>query len=229
MRGQAGFTLIELVVGATMGAVITMAALFAVRHLGIAAARADARVREGAAVDRLSERLEAEAASAWAVYVPANDAYGAPNADGHEVAFFTQDGAHRSYAWAYDFDAASGTVTRSSLVPGGAPIAGERFGPFDAFTAAFTDAVSLADPLFAQASAPSVRYAFASMPGAIGGNGIVTLRIASATIARTALLASATAPTTFTVVVPYTPGPPASPTPTPTPLPQATLSPTPPP
>ena len=89
MRGQAGFTLIELAVGAAIAAVITLAALVAVRQFGIAAAHADARVRDGAAVDRLSERLEAEAAGAWAVYVPASDAYGNANADGHEVAFFT--------------------------------------------------------------------------------------------------------------------------------------------
>lgn len=228
MRHERGFTTIELIVGAAIAAFALFVALAAARQLAGVAAHADARVRQTAAADRLIERLVAEAASAWAVYVPPTDAYGRPNSDGHDVAFFSEDGAHRAYAWAYDFDVATGMATRVAFAPGTAPAAGERIGPFSTFAASSADVTALGDPLFAQATAPVVHYAFAAMPGAVGGNGVVSLHVASASVDRTVVLASATAPTTFTVVVNYTP-PPVVFTATPSPLPVATLSPTPPP
>lgn len=226
---QHGFTLIDIVVGAAIAAFFLFTVLAVSRELVGAAARADSHVQDAANADRLTERLSAEAASAWAVYVPANDAFGNPNADGHEVAFFSEDGAHRPYTWAYHFDTASHDLTRVALVPGSAPLPGERIGAFASFTASARDVTSLGDPLFARATAPVVHYAFAAMPGAVGGNGVVTLHVTTQQVDRTVSLASATAPTTFTIVVHYTPSPPQAPTPTPAPLPVATLTPTPPP
>lgn len=185
---------------------------------------ANLRVNASANAGRLIERLSSEAASAWAVYVPPTDALGQSNADGHELDFFSEDGAHRVYAWAYIFDAADKSLTRYTIVSGGAPVAGDVIADIDTLRATAASVSSLSasssaayDPLFASANAADVPYAFSAMPGAIGGNRLVVLQIVASGVSRNVLLASEDAPTAFTVVVNYTPSPApvASPTPAP--------------
>ena len=183
------------------------------------------------AAARLEERLSSEASSSWAVFVPQTDVLGFDDSDGHEVDFFSEDGSHRPYAWAYRFDAKTKTVTRYSYAPGVGPQSGETLGPFDGFTANEADASNVAspasalyDPLFANVSVPTVRYTFAAMPSAQGGNGIVELAVSARGVNEKIILASAAAPTSFTVVLTYTPAPPPS-TGTPAPLPSLTPTP----
>ena len=104
MDRQAGFTLIETLVGAAIGVLLVVGRAGLRRPDGRPGRNAaNQRVNAVAGAGRLVERMSSEAASAMAVYVPATDALGQSNTDGHEVDFFTEDGAHRTYAWAYTF------------------------------------------------------------------------------------------------------------------------------
>jgi type II secretory pathway pseudopilin PulG len=219
MGRQAGFTLIETLVGATIASVVIWVLVaMASRTIGWAASL-NARVNGQAGAARLIERLSSEAASAWAVSVPATDALGNSNADGHEVDFFAEDGSHRPYAWAYNYVAGTRTITRYALVTGAAPAAGDTIGDIDGFSGAGIRVTALAaDPLFAGATAPDVPFSFGIAPGAIGGNRLVAVQIDASGVDRSVLLANAGAPTAFTVVVNYTPSPAPLATATPAPL-----------
>ncbi len=219
-ESQAGFTLVELVVAAAIAAVVIGSLVTFASRLTQATSALGTRVQSQSAAERLMERLTAEAASAWAVYVPATDVNGHANSDGHELDFFSEDGAHRPYSWAYVFDTTQRRITRYAFAAGTAPTAGEVIGPIDAFTATALSVAQLpaADPLFAGATATPVTYGFDASPSAVGGNALVQLQIIASGVHRNELLASATAPTTFTVIVNYTPSPAPVATPTPVPL-----------
>jgi prepilin-type N-terminal cleavage/methylation domain-containing protein len=214
MDRQSGFTLIETLVGAAIGAVMIWGLLVLADRMVASASAAALRANAGANAARLIERLSSEAASAWAVYVPATDSLGKSNGDGHELDFFSEDGAHRVYAWAYTFDAATTSLTRYALVAGGTPVAGDVIAHIDTFSATPASVTNLGtsssaayDPLFASANAVDVPYAFAAMQSAVGGNRLVVVAIIASGVNRSVLLASEDAPTTFTVVVNYTPSP----------------------
>lgn len=208
MDRQVGFTLIETLIGAAIGALLVWGVLVFADRMAAWGNAANQRVNAVAGAGRLVERMSSEAASSMAVYVPATDALGASNGDGHEVDFFTQDGAHRTYLWAYTFSAAAKTVTRYALNPGNAAIAGDTLADIDAFSANALRVTQLPayDPLFAAASASDVP-----------GNRLVAVQITASGVNRSVLLASADAPTAFTVVVTYTPSP--APVATATPVP----------
>ena len=219
MDRQSGFTLIEAMIGAAIGLIVVWGLLvFAGRVLGWANA-ANQRVNAVANADRLIERMSSDAVSALAVYVPATDALGTSNGDGHEVDFFTEDGAHRIYGWAYTFSAATGTLTRYALNPGAAATAGDTLDDLDSFSASALTVGQLGsyDPLFAAASAPDVPFTFSAMPGVVGGNRLVAVQLTASGVNRSVLLAGADAPTAFTVVVTYTASP--APVATATPIP----------
>jgi Tfp pilus assembly protein PilV len=209
MERQSGFTLLETLIGAAIGAAIVWGLVVFADRIAAWGYAANMRLNAVADTDRLIERMSSEAASSWAVYVPATDALGASNSDGHEVDFFTEDGAHRTYTWAYNFDAATKTVTRYTTDPGNAPAPGDTLGSIDTFSASGLGVSELGsyDPLFAGASATDVPFTFAAMPGAIGGNRLVVVQITASGVNRSALLAGGDAPTAFTVVVTYTPSP----------------------
>jgi type II secretory pathway pseudopilin PulG len=221
---ERGFTLIETTIGAAIAAMVILGLVVLADRYAAAASALNARLTAQASADRLFERLSSEAASAWAVFVPASDVLGNANADGHELDFFSEDGSHRPYAWAYLYDPTSKTLTRYAYAPGAAPGAGEPAGAFDAFSVSSEDVSALSDPsgaaydpLFAASSAPPVHYAFAAMPSAQAGNGLVRIHVTASGVDRTEVLASGTAPTAFTVMIAYTPSPPPPATPTPSP------------
>ena len=209
MGRQAGFTLLETIVAAAIGVLLVWGVLAFVDRMVAWGNAANQRVNAVANAERLIERMSSEAASAWAVFVPATDALGASNSDGHEVDFFTEDGAHRTYGWTYTFSAATKTLTRYTLDPGNAASAGDQLVDIDGFSASPLRVTQIAsyDPLFAGATATDVPYNFTAMPGALGGNGLVAVQITASGVNRSVLLASADAPTAFTVVVTYTPSP----------------------
>jgi len=224
MERERGFTLIEILVGAAIAFFVMWGLVaFAARSAAWTQA-SNQRLNASANAGRLLERLSSEAASAWAVYVPSTDVLGANNADGHEVDFFSEDGAHRIYRWAYRFDATSKTLTRYALGANG-PLAGDALGDIDAFSASAQSVRALGspsspayDPLFATASAPDVPFSFAAVPNALGGNRLVAITLVASGVDRNVVLASEDAPTAFTVVVNYTPSPSPAVTPTVTPL-----------
>lgn len=199
---EGGFTLLETLIAAALGTLVLGGALLAGAQLSRTAAAADDRMRGIDAVARLDERLHSDASSAWAVFVTPGNA--------SEVDFYSQDGAHRPFFWRYSYDATMRAVARG----------GEIFAPVSGFLAAGVQAsqIGVLDPLFANARVPDVAYAFS--PGTPAGNALVHVRIDAPGIVRDEFLSSATAPTTFTVVIEYTPSPPPIATPTPTPIPQ---------
>jgi Tfp pilus assembly protein PilV len=226
MERQAGFTLLETLVGAAIAFVMLWGLVAMADRLVAAAGAANRRVVAGANAGRLIERLSSEAASSLAVYVAPTDALGRSNSDGHELDFYTQDGAHRGYAWAYTFDRATQTLTHYALSAAGAPLAGDMLNDIDSFSATAATVTQLGipsspafDPLFAGANATDVPYSFATMPNAIGGNRLVVVQLVASGVDRSVVLATQDAPTAFTVVVNYTPSPPPVVTPTPSPVP----------
>ncbi len=226
MERQAGFTLIETLVGAAIAVIMIGGLVVLVDRMVVWANAANLRVNGSANAARLIERLSSDAAGAWAVFVPSTDILGQSNTDGHEIDFFSEDGAHRVYAWAYTFDASTKSVTRYAIVSGGAPVAGDVIGDIDSLRATPASVSGLSssasaayDPLFASASATDVPYTFSAMPSAIGGNRLVAVQLVASGVTRDVALASEDAPTTFTVVVNYTPSPAPVVTPSPSPVP----------
>jgi hypothetical protein len=114
------------------------------------------------------------------------------------------------------YDPATNAVTGYAYAPGEAPVAGETYEGVTAFHARRFPISDLAkassdiyDPLFAGAALVPVDVAFGWDPAATGGNELARVRVAAPGVDRTLLLASGTAPSHFTVIVDYTPAPPA--------------------
>ncbi len=231
-RGERGFSLIEVLLAGAIAAIATMLLVMLAHHLARATQALDLRLQGSSAAHALLDRLDGDSQTAWAVWVPPLDVAGEENRDGHEVDLFAQDASHRRYAWAYRFDAASHEVTRYAYAAGIAPLSGVTYRPIDAFSAATSPASAIGnpadatyDPLFASARVGSYAYDYGTTFGAIGGNAITRVRVVAAGADLSTLLASATAPSRFTVVVTYTPPPAPLGTPAPTPLPLAPFGP----
>ncbi len=225
-NAESGFTLVETIVGAAVAFFVIWTLVAIANRSVTAAAHLHAMMSGENAAARLTERLGSESASAWAVWVPGRDVVGDNDADGHEVDLFAEDGAHRAHAWAYRYDAQTHLLTRYAYAPGVPAQPGEIMGYFDSFRAVMGDPGALGDPsnrdwydpLLAGVSAPLVHYAFASMPSAQGGNGLVNVSLSASGVEQSIIITGAAAPTTFTIVLPYTPAPiPATPTPGPLP------------
>jgi prepilin-type N-terminal cleavage/methylation domain-containing protein len=210
MQLQRGFTLVEVLIAAGISVMLAAIAI-GIAHAAIGwSQRTSARANAQAALDRLEERFDAESAGAWSVFVPATDVFGTTNLDGHEVDMANEDALRRPSFRAYLYDANAHTIAEYVYgSPGAAPIAtGEVTANVTAFVATNGKASALAGPLFANATIAdaSVPLSF-GIPEAVGGN---RLTLVSATIGhfeRDVVLASATAPSSYTVVLRYTPAP----------------------
>ncbi|HEY1977055.1 MAG TPA: hypothetical protein VGG89_10940 [Candidatus Baltobacteraceae bacterium] len=219
VEAQRGFSLAEIIVASAIAFTIGALLVWMAHATVLAAAHMDTRLSARSTFDRLAERLTADASSAWSVFVPARDVLGNANADGHELDFVSEDASHRSYWWAYDFDARASQVTVYAYAPGTTASAGDVYsgiGALAAETHALTDLANASsdiyDPLFANDALTPVDVPFEWGGSAAGGNHLVRLRVTAEGVDRTMLLATATAPTHFTVVVDYTP-PPVTPAP----------------
>lgn len=159
------------------------------------AASLNTRLNATANADRLVERLATDAASAWTVSASS------PN----EIDFFSEDGSHRPLRWLYRFDPTQQTVTRSS---------GEIFSAIGGFTASNADVTDLANPTTDAYDPLLGSSTITSTPG----NTLVALHLLGTGVDRTEFFASGAAPTSFTVVVHYTPSPTPLVTATPAPL-----------
>ncbi|HEY1682247.1 MAG TPA: prepilin-type N-terminal cleavage/methylation domain-containing protein [Candidatus Tumulicola sp.] len=215
MRGQRGFSLLEVLIASAIAVVLACQSIAAIHAFALEAASTGRRVRAASAWAGLRERLAGSAATAWSVFVPQRDVLGNANADGHEVDFVTQDATRRSFWWAYAFDRSKRRITQYAYSPGGDMRAGATYDDIDGFAAIAypISAVALPsspayDALFAGATAPDVTVPFAWTPAAAGGNGIVRATIDAPGVHALEILAPATAPTRFTVVLTYTPAPP---------------------
>lgn len=216
---QRGFSLAEIIVAAAIAFTIGAVLIWLTHATVLAAAHLEQRLNARSTIDRLAERMSADASGAWSIFVPRRDVHGALNGDGHELDFVSEDASHRSYWWAYDFDARNSQVTVYAYAPGTPPAAGDVYSGIDTFSGETHALSDLADPsshvydaLFAGDALAPVDVPFDWGGNAVGGNHLVRVRTAGEGVDRTMLLATGTAPTHFTVVVDYTP-PPALPTP----------------
>jgi len=219
VESQRGFSVAEIVIASAIAFTIGALLVWLSHATVLAAAHLDQRSSARSTVDRLAERLTTDASGAWSVFVPARDVLGNAAGDGHEIDFVSEDASHRSYWWAYDFDARASHVTVYAYAPGAPASPGDVYSGVDTFSAETHALGELAnpasdvyDPLFAADTLTPVDVPFEWGGSAVGGNHLVRVHIAAEGIDRTMLLATGTAPTHFTVVVDYTP-PPATPTP----------------
>jgi prepilin-type N-terminal cleavage/methylation domain-containing protein len=210
MHSQRGFTLVEVLIAAGISVMLAAFLVSAAHAFAGWSQRASSAVDAQSALDRLEERMDAEAAGSWSVFVPANDVLGDSNADGHEVDIATEDALRRPSFRAYRYDAAAARI--DEYVYGGAgssPVpTGDVTRGVVAFTATAGAASGLAGPLFANATIVDAEVpSLVGDPEATGGNRLTRIAIAIGRSARTLTLASATAPSRVTVVLRYTPAP----------------------
>jgi type II secretory pathway pseudopilin PulG len=117
LAAQRGFSVVEILVAMGLAIGIALVTL-GVTHAFTRALGMRSTAQSGAiALEQQLDRMRSEAASAYAVFVPANDIFGKPNAaahgaPGHEVDFYTKTDLGADTFWAYDFDAAHGTLER---------------------------------------------------------------------------------------------------------------------
>jgi hypothetical protein len=217
-----GFTILE--------ALIATALVTLVAFTGLAACKTIARVTISSAIassgaDFIDEQVAAlhnDAATAFAVFVPAADRFGRPNS-GQELDFFSKADDGRAIRWCYSYDAQAQTLERWDYDAGRAyGVRNATTGVVDPsaaypplkhvlrFAATALPADQLGDParnvyfgvarLFAHTpQALPVRYTAPGAPDAVGGNGVVQIALANAAGARIIHLAAGSMPTGFTV------------------------------
>jgi type II secretory pathway pseudopilin PulG len=206
---QRGFTLIDLMVGTAIAILIASLCIAVVHALLGWTARAETTVSATSSLDRLADRWDAAAASAWAIFTPANDVFGAANADGHEFDIATQDDQRRTSYRAYVYSANARKLSEYVYgSPGDAPIAtGDVTTGITAFSAQTAKPSTLGDPLFTRSTIADADVGVGLESQAIGGNRITSVAISAGSLQRTIALASGTAPSSFTIVLTYTPSP----------------------
>ena len=223
--GQRGFGLVEVVVAAGAFAVVAGAFVFLLSHLIHGAATLATASNARLDATALLHKLDDDAQSAEAIFVPALDVRGADNATTpHEVDFYAYDSAATPFFWAYYFDGSS--VQQYRYARGETATAtGPRYEGISGFRPAWHHAGDVAVPgsavfmpLFASAVDREVRI---GQPGLVPGGGpllagspIVHVAVQTSHDALVADLVTATAPSGFTVVASYTPAPTASTAPT---------------
>ncbi len=223
---ERGFSLIEVTIAAAVFAIVMGIAFASIALLG-AVARAATTAQAGAdALDRQVESFRSEAATASAIFVPPFDLHGAPNADGHEVDFYSKGQENRDVFWRYVFDASSSTLRRYDYDPQTNPVGGvrdSRTGAIDAtasypeipemsaFGARTIEANQLGDPALNRYAAlfpraPNGEPVSLNDPangrnvaGLVGGNRIVEIALSNRKAARVVHLAAGTMPTGFYV------------------------------
>ena len=213
---ERGFSLLETIVALAIAVILgwlLFHALVQALRVGTLQAQRDG---EQAVMGQLVDDLQTEEDDAWAIFNPPSDVLGKPNADGHEVDFYTRDGRQRTYFWSYTYDAAAQTLTRYRYAsPGAAPVKDASFAGITKFWSQTYPVTALQDAktpvysaLYAGANLRSgIVHFYPGMPWIAGGNNITYAHIESATLSQDLELATQTAPTGFTVVLWYTPSP----------------------
>ncbi|GAC1309384.1 MAG: hypothetical protein NVS2B3_18840 [Vulcanimicrobiaceae bacterium] len=132
MTRQRGFTVPELLISLLLFLALAVATLGALH--GFVRALDDRSTAQNGllTLEQTIARMRADAATAFAVFVPARDVFGAPNAGSagtsgtHEVAYYTKTEAGIETWWAYHYDAVAHTLRRYDFDP-----ATGRVGVFD--------------------------------------------------------------------------------------------------
>ena len=227
-RARRAYSLLEVLLTVCLLGMLLFAITLAVSHTLTTTSLDVGRNGVARSVDELASRLQSEARSSTAVFVPSTDVYGLPNggpSGGHEVDFFRKSPDGSPNFVAYRYDGGSGRVDRIEYSPttGGPPnilnqdeIATE----VSAFGATFHEASSMPG-IVGGADVKPVHIYYGSA-GWAGGNGIVTVSVTAG--AAGALqqhldvhLTSHTAPTDVSVLI-ASGSPPPSPSPSSSPL-----------
>jgi type II secretory pathway pseudopilin PulG len=114
---QRGFSLIETLLAMSIAIAVAFATLGVVHAFARALAMRSTAQGGTLALEAQLDRMRSDAAGAYAVFVPALDLFGKPNAPmhgmpGHEVDFYTRTGDGSDAFWAYFYDAPSATLRR---------------------------------------------------------------------------------------------------------------------
>lgn len=210
MNDQRGFSLAEVLVCSAIAALLALGLAGMSRAFVGWTARATAQAGAYASLDRLEDRIDAESAGAWSVFVPARDVLGADNTDGHEFDIATRDAARRASFRAYRYDAVAREIGEYVYAaPGEAAVAtGDVTSDVTEFGARVVAPSGLDDPLYANAvvAEADVPLDF-GIAAATGGNALALVSMRAGTLRRDLTIASGTAPSGVTVVLRYTPAP----------------------
>jgi prepilin-type N-terminal cleavage/methylation domain-containing protein len=221
---ERGFTLLEALIATAILTLVALSGLAACKALAHTLSwSADAQAGSAALADQTAQ-FTSDAASALAVFVPATDMNGRPNA-GQELDFYSTNFSGGPLLWRYVYDPAAQTLQRWDYDPGGARgVRDVKTGTIDPaaaypalpgitrFSATSLTADGLGDPahnvysgiggLFARPPrAQPVRYDMPApnFPKVVGGNGVVQVALANRNAARLIHLAAGSLPTGFTV------------------------------
>lgn len=214
-RDEAGFSVVEALIAAAIVVAAGMVALASALVVARTAAETPGAPASQTLVDRTVSSLRADAATAFAVFVPPTDVFGGPNG-GREVDFYTRDDRGAEIFWAYRFDAGSHVLQRYDYAGIDAhgrhlpPLAFAGYPPLPGITG-FSATKLEASQLPTQANGS---YARAIPPGLVpkaepvnfkhpyvtGGNRVVDVRIATATASRHVHLGAGIMPSGFTIL-----------------------------
>lgn len=222
-----GYSLIEVLLTVAVLGLLLFAVGTAVTHVlqvEVLGANRQAVLRSS---NELDARMNEEARSSTAVFVPSTDVLGQPNAGpngGHEVDFFRKGSDGTLTFVAYRWEVQSGAVTRYEYVPGApnpqilhADLMAENISSL----AAVRTSPSSIGSIVGGGSVQPVNVYFGT-PELVGGNGIVTVAVVGGTAGEpqrsfTMHLSARAAPTDVAIAVPSG-TPPPTPGPSPTPI-----------
>jgi hypothetical protein len=227
-RARRAYSLLEVLLTICLLGLLLFAITLAISHALTTTSLDVGRNGVARSADELASRLQSEARSSTAVFVPSTDVYGLPNggpSGGHEVDFFRKASDGTPNFVAYEYDGRSGTVDRLEYSPtiGGPPNIlnqDEVATEVSAFGATFHEASSLPG-IVGGAEVKPVHIYYGSASWA-GGNGIVTVSVTAGGAGALQQhldvhLASRAAPTDVSVLV-AAGSPPPSPSPSSSPI-----------
>jgi prepilin-type N-terminal cleavage/methylation domain-containing protein len=225
---QRGFTVIEVLISLAIFAAVGFTLLGVSKVFLHAVARGAPSQSSSLALETQIDALRSDAATAFAVFVPANDVFGKANAPapGHEIDFYSKGDAGATVFWAYYYDPGAQTLRRYDYDTNGnvgqadrlsGVVVNGRSYPAVAGVTAFAARTLEANELVGSKSAYAAAVApllagsapqplpvgyddgAAPRPDLYGGNTTVEVQLATTRGTRTLHLASATLPSGFTV------------------------------
>lgn len=217
-----GFTILEALIATALVTLMAFTGLAACKTIARVTVSSGAASSAGDFIDEQVAVFHNDAATAFAVFVPAADRFGRAD-HGQEIDFFSKADDGRPIRWCYSYDVQAQTLQRWDFDAGGPyGVRNATTGTVDPaaaypplkhvlrFEATSLPADRLGDParntyfgvagLFEHTpQAWPVRYGAPDAPDAVGGNGVVQIALANAASARIVHLAAGSMPTGFTV------------------------------